>query len=112
MDPTLCGNERKLQVLELEEWRLHDYENTKIYKEKTKRLLDARLKGGKDFQPGEQVLLYNSRLRLFPGKLRSKWLGPYVVTRVFPYGVVEISHPEQGVFKVNGHASNTTLGVW
>ncbi|CAL1411904.1 unnamed protein product [Linum trigynum] len=101
MDPTLCENERKLQVLELEEWRLHAYENTKLYKEKMKRFHDARLKGGKDFQTGEQMLLYNSKLHLFPRKLRSKRSSPFVVTQVLPYGVVEISHLQQGTFKVN-----------
>ncbi|CAL1355360.1 unnamed protein product [Linum trigynum] len=89
---------------------LHAYENTKIYKEKMKSLHDARLKGGKDFQSGEQMLLYNSRLLLFPRKLRSKWSGPYTVNRVFPYKVVEISHLEQGIFKVIGHRLKRYLG--
>ncbi|CAL1381689.1 unnamed protein product [Linum trigynum] len=110
MDPSLCGNERKLQVLELEEWRLQAYENTKIYKERMKHLHDAHLKGGKDFQPGDQVLLDNSRLKLFPRNLGLKWSGPYVITQVFTYGVVEISHPEEGTFKVNGHCLKRYLG--
>jgi len=50
-----------------------------------------------------KVLLYDSKLHLFPGKLRSKWAGPYVVSYVFPYGVVEITDPDTRVnFKVNG----------
>ena len=44
----------------------------------------------KDFVVGQKVLLYNSRLGLMSGKLRSKWIGPFVVTNVFPYGTVEI----------------------
>ena len=53
--------------------------------------------------PGQQVLLFNSRLRLFPGKLKSRWSGPFVVKTVFPHGAVEIfeSDPNQA-FKVNG----------
>ena len=49
------------------------------------------------------MLLFNSRLKLFPGKLRSRWSGPFKVKKVFPYGTIEIKHPEKGTFKVNGH---------
>ena len=57
----------------------------------------------KSFSPGERVLLYNSRLHLFPGKLRSRWSGPYQVRTVYPYGAVEIEDLKDGnVFKVNG----------
>ncbi|XP_057246702.1 uncharacterized protein LOC130589456 [Beta vulgaris subsp. vulgaris] len=53
---------------------------------------------------GKKVLLYNARLKLFPGKLRSRWLGPFVITDIFPHGAVEIKSLESGkVFKVNGH---------
>ena len=44
----------------------------------------------KRFEVGQKVLLYHSRLKLFPGKLRSRWVGPFIVTNVFPHGVVEI----------------------
>ena len=53
------------------------------------------------FEPGQQVMLFNSRLKLFPGKLKSKWSGPFIVVQVFPYGRVEIMHPKKGQFKVN-----------
>src|SRR3954467_2675316 len=57
----------------------------------------------KEFWEGQLVLLYNSRLKLFPGKLRSKWSGPFVVHKVFPYGAVEIKNQANGdIFKVNG----------
>ncbi|MGV8000515.1 hypothetical protein PJP08_29360, partial [Mycobacterium kansasii] len=50
-----------------------------------------------------KVLLYNSRLRLFPEKLRSRWYGPYQVVKVFPHGAIEIQNPKDGnIFKVNG----------
>ena len=58
----------------------------------------------KEFKVGQKVLLYHSRLRLFPGKLRSRWIGPFVVTNVFPHSTVEIqSLVTSKVFKVNGH---------
>jgi hypothetical protein len=45
----------------------------------------------KEFHVGDRVLLYHSRLKLFPGKLRSLWMGSFVVSNVFPYGPVEIT---------------------
>jgi len=56
----------------------------------------------KDFQTGDLVLLFNSRLRLFPGKLRSKWSGPFQVHKVYPYEAVEIFSDKTETFKVNG----------
>ncbi|KAL9357301.1 hypothetical protein Peur_050554 [Populus x canadensis] len=58
----------------------------------------------KTFDVGPKVLLYNSRLHLFPGKLRSRWSGPFIVKHVYPYGACDIENPKNGnVFKVNGH---------
>ena len=56
----------------------------------------------REFKVGQKVLLYNSRLRLFPGKLRSRWSGPFTVTNVYPWGTIEVTHPEKRTFKVNG----------
>ena len=57
----------------------------------------------KTFSPGQKVLLYNSRLHLFPGKLRSRWTGPFIVHYAYPHGAVEIEDPHNGnIFKVNG----------
>ena len=57
----------------------------------------------KSFEPGMKVLLYNSRLHLFPGKLRSRWSGTFIVRSVYFHGAVEIENPKNGdVFKVNG----------
>ena len=75
----------------------------KFYKEKTKKFHDSLIVK-KDFMVGQKVLLYNSRLGLMSGKLRSKWIGPFVVTNVFPYGTIEIkSESTDKSFKVNGH---------
>lgn len=83
------GEHKKLQLQELEEIRNDAYENAMIYKEKTKAFHD-RMISRKEFNVGQKVLLYHSRLRSFPGKLRSRWIGPFVVTNVFPHGAVEI----------------------
>ncbi|KAL0438800.1 UNVERIFIED_CONTAM: Retrovirus-related Pol polyprotein from transposon [Sesamum latifolium] len=86
---TPIGEQRKLQLNELDEIQHHAYENARIFKERTKAWHDARIKL-KDFSEGDKVLLFNSRLKLFSGKLRSKWSGPYIMTNVFPHGAVEL----------------------
>ncbi|XP_023756962.1 uncharacterized protein LOC111905511 [Lactuca sativa] len=94
---------RKLQLQELEELRNDSYENSRIYKERTKIFHDKSITR-KHLEPGHRVLLYHSRLKLFPGKLSSRWIGPLVVLKVFEHGAVEIQSEETGkIFKVNGH---------
>jgi hypothetical protein len=100
-DMKTAGAKRILDLHELEELRLNAYENAKLYKEKTKRWHDKHIVK-RDFKEGDTVLLYNSRLRLFPGKLKSRWNGPYKVSRVFNHGAIEIWSAQTGAFKVNG----------
>ena len=58
----------------------------------------------KTFDAGKKVLLYNSRLHLVPGKLRSRWSGPFIVKHVYLYGAFDIENPKNDdVLKVNGH---------
>ncbi|GJR48001.1 hypothetical protein Tco_1316104 [Tanacetum coccineum] len=78
------------------------YENSLIYKEKTKRIHDDKIKN-RVFNVGDRVLLFNSRLKIFSGKLKSRWSGPFTVVQVFPYGTVELSQNSGPNFKVNGH---------
>ena len=62
---------------------------------------------------GQKVLIYNSRLKLFPGKLKSKWFGPCVVTKVFHYGVLEVHSSENNqTFIVNGHRGKLYIEVY
>ena len=101
-DMLVAGSNRKLQLSELEELRNEAYENSRIYKARTKAFHDAHI-NRKSFEPGKKVWLFNSKLKLFPGKLRSRWDGPYTVTQVWPYGAVEIHNPRNNqTFKVNG----------
>ncbi|XP_057760639.1 uncharacterized protein LOC130981018 [Arachis stenosperma] len=98
-----AGAERKMQLQELENLRLEAYDNSRLYKEKMKVVHDKHIKR-REFRPGESVLLYNSRLRLMPGKLRSRCEGPYKVEKAKPYGVFHLSHPSSSKFiRVNGH---------
>jgi hypothetical protein len=101
MDLLPAGEKRILDLHELEEMRLNAYENARIYKEKTKQIHDKRIMP-REFSAGNLVLLFNSRLRLFPGKLKSRWSGPFRVRTVFPFGTVELENKEGQTFKVNG----------
>jgi hypothetical protein len=94
--------QRKLQLNELEEIRNDAYENSRIYKKRMKAYHDKNIMR-KSFEPPQKVLLYNSRLHLFPGKLKSRWTGPFIVKSVYPYGSVKIENPQIGaIFKDNG----------
>ncbi|GJV58701.1 reverse transcriptase domain-containing protein [Tanacetum coccineum] len=101
-DLKTAGDHRKVQLNELNELRDHAYENSLIYKEKTKRIHDSKIKN-RVFNVGDRVLLFNSRLKIFSGKLKTRWSGPFTVTQVFPYGTVELSQNSGPNFKVNGH---------
>ena len=97
-----AGKQRLLQMNELEELRRESYESSRIYNERLKLFHDKTI-ARKTFEPNQKVLLYSSRLHMFPGKLRYWWTGPFVVKVVYPYGAVEIENPENGKsFKVNG----------
>lgn len=95
-----AGHARKLSLNELDELRREAYESSRIYKKKAfhdKHILR------KTFEPRQKVLLFNSRLKLFPGKLRLRWTGPFEVVHVFPHGAVEIKNVKtEEKFKVNG----------
>ncbi|GJR66706.1 reverse transcriptase domain-containing protein [Tanacetum coccineum] len=101
-DVQTAGDHRKVQLNELNELRDQAYENSLIYKEKTKRIHDAKIKN-RVFNVGDRVLLFNSRLKIFSGKLKSRWSGPFNIVQVFPYGTVELSQNSGPNFKVNGH---------
>ncbi|KAL5562718.1 hypothetical protein UlMin_032465 [Ulmus minor] len=101
-DLTTSGEERKLQLCELEELRDDAYDNAKDLKSRMKAVHDQKILR-KNFEQGNRVFLYDTRLHFHPGKLRSRWKGPYVVKSVFPNGVVEVEDPSDGrVFRVNG----------
>lgn len=57
----------------------------------------------KSFTSGQKVLLYNSHLHLFPGKLYARWSGPLIVRTSYPHRAVKMENPKDGnIFKVNG----------
>nr|GEW87693.1 reverse transcriptase domain-containing protein [Tanacetum cinerariifolium] len=97
-----AGDHQKLQLNELCELRDQAYENFVIYKERTNKFHDFKIKNH-IFNVGDQVLLFDSRLKIFFRKLKTRWSGPFTVTQVFPYGTIELSQPNGPNFKVNGH---------
>ncbi|XP_051136524.1 uncharacterized protein LOC127255175 [Andrographis paniculata] len=97
------GEIRKLQLQEFEEIHNKAFENARINKGNSKEFHDPNILR-KDFNVGQKVLLYPYRLKLFPGKLRSRWIGPFFITNMFPYGAIEIqSLSTKKRFVVNGH---------
>nr|GEW31086.1 reverse transcriptase domain-containing protein [Tanacetum cinerariifolium] len=92
-DLKTVGDHQKLQLNELNELRDQAYENSVIYKERTKKLHDYKIKNC-IFNVGDQVLLFNSRLKIFSRKLKTRWSGLFTITQVFPYGTVELSQPK------------------
>ncbi|KAL4384559.1 hypothetical protein GQ457_15G018420 [Hibiscus cannabinus] len=102
LDAQLAGERRLLELNEMEEFRNQAYDSARLYKERTKKWHDQHFLP-QHFAEGQQVLLYNSRLRLFPGKLKSRWSGPLIVHKLYPNGAVELKAPDSdAIFKVNG----------
>ncbi|GKB88569.1 reverse transcriptase domain-containing protein [Tanacetum coccineum] len=99
-DLKTASDHQKVQLNELNELQDQAYENSLIYKEKTKKIHDSKIKN-RVFNIGDRVLLFNSRLKIFSGKLKTRWTGSFTITQVFPYGTVELSQTDGPNFK--GH---------
>ncbi|GKB05950.1 reverse transcriptase domain-containing protein [Tanacetum coccineum] len=106
MDLTAATKNYFMELNELLELRDGAYENTRIYKERTKRWHDSRLRGDKNFKVGDKVVLFNSKFNMPPGKLKSRWYIPNVVKIVYPYRTVEIIDKNEISFKFNGQRLN------
>ena len=93
--------------------RWNAYESTRLYKDKVNAYHDNKLLK-KEFRPRQQVLMFNSRLKLFSGKLKSKWLGPFTIKEVRSYGAVELVDPHSSTpdksWVVNGQILNLYHG--
>nr|GEZ89333.1 reverse transcriptase domain-containing protein [Tanacetum cinerariifolium] len=101
-DLKTAGDHRKLQLNELSELRDQAYENSLIYKERTKKFHDAKIKN-RIFNVEDQMLLFNSRLKIFSGKLKSRWSGPFTNFEIYPYETAKLTHSDGSNFKVNCH---------
>ena len=94
---------------ELEELRNEAYDNARIYKDKTKKWHGQKILR-REFEAGEQVMLCNSKLKLFPGKLKLNWSGPYIVVASTPFGAVTLKADPGSEFKVNSKRLKNYLG--
>nr|GEZ13789.1 reverse transcriptase domain-containing protein [Tanacetum cinerariifolium] len=104
-----AGDHRKVKLNELNELRDQAYENSLIYKEKTKKIHDFKIKN-RVFNVGDRVLLFNSRLKIFSRKLKTHWTGPFTCAHVFPYGTIELSQADGPNFEVKGHRLKPYFG--
>ena len=103
MDLERAGLKRFIYLNELEELRNDAYLNSKIAKERSKKWHDQMV-ARKNFQQGDKVLVYDSKLHIFPGKLKSRWIGHFTIHKVYPNGPVELLNSnERQTFQVNGH---------
>nr|GEW50874.1 reverse transcriptase domain-containing protein [Tanacetum cinerariifolium] len=93
-------NHRKLQLNELYELQDQAYKNSLIYKERVKKLHDSKIKN-RIFNVDDQILFFNSHLKIFSGKLKTRWSGLFTITEVYPYGNAKLSHADGSNFKVN-----------
>ncbi|XP_070047219.1 uncharacterized protein [Nicotiana tomentosiformis] len=110
LDIEVAGTSRVTELHELDEFRYHAFESTRLYKERMKMMHDKNILE-RSFKPGDMVLLYNSRLRLFLGKLNSRRSGPFRVVEIHPTSAVEIAAKNDSrTFRVNGHRLKHYLG--
>ncbi|XP_070013684.1 uncharacterized protein [Nicotiana sylvestris] len=100
---------RVAHLNELDEFWYHAYKSSSLYKENMK-YLHGKYIWNLQFKEGDLVLLFNSRLRMFPGKLKSKWSGPFEVVGVTPFGALDLKNKNDEVFRVNGHRAKHYLG--
>nr|GEU90891.1 uncharacterized protein [Tanacetum cinerariifolium] len=101
MDLTKARANEFMQINELDELRLDAYESSITYKERKKRWHDKRIITAIESEKGDKVLLFNSRLRLFLGKLKSRWYGPFTVSRTMKGGAIKLFDEEENEFIVN-----------
>ena len=103
IDLIRAGAKRCLDLNEMEELRNDAYINSKVTKQRMKKWHD-QLISNKEFRKGQRVLLYVLRLHIFPRKLKSRRIGPFIIHQVHPNGVVELLNSNStDTFKVNGH---------
>ncbi|GJR30461.1 reverse transcriptase domain-containing protein [Tanacetum coccineum] len=113
MDLTLARKSHLMQLNELAELRDGAYKNTRIYKEQPNKWHDSRLRGDRDFKVSDKVLLYNSRLKMYPRKLKSKWSDLNIIKRVYPYGAIEIIDMDRSFYTATSlEKKSTTLAKY
>ncbi|RVW66955.1 hypothetical protein CK203_064761 [Vitis vinifera] len=134
MDLIRAGEKRYLNLNEMEELRNDAYINSKVAKQRMKKWHD-QLISNKEFQKGQRVLLYDTRLHIFPGKLKSRWIGPFIIHQVeenakklkekigkkseqkqsknrVKTGLCETSQPEENFYEKSTLLPNHSATLW
>ncbi|XP_070035228.1 uncharacterized protein [Nicotiana tomentosiformis] len=109
LDWNAATNFRIVHLNELDKFRYHAYASSSLYKERMRYLHDKYI-WNEEFKTGDLVLLFNSRLRRFPGKQKSKLSGPFEIVGVTPFGALDLNNKSNKVFQVNGHLVKHYLG--
>ncbi|GJW76679.1 hypothetical protein Tco_0138361 [Tanacetum coccineum] len=81
--------------------RLDAYESSIFYKDRTKMWHDKQIKAPTKYEKGDKALLFNSRPRLFPGNLKSRWYGPFAVSKDMKNEAIELYDEDGNEFIVN-----------
>ncbi|XP_070050874.1 uncharacterized protein [Nicotiana tomentosiformis] len=102
LDWDIAANLRVAHLNKLDEFWYRAYTSSSLYKQKMKYLHDKYI-WNKEFKVCDLVLLFNSRLRMFPGKLKPKWSGPFAIVGVTPFGALDLKNKNSEVFRANGH---------
>lgn len=111
LDSEAVETSRVTELHELDEFRYHAFESTRLYKERMKMIHDRSIIE-QNIKLGDTVLLHNSCLRLFLGKLKSRWSEHFCVVEIHPTSGVEIAvSNESRIFKVNGHRLKHYVGL-
>ena len=96
---------------DLEELQNEAFENSRLAKLRMKELHDWYIVR-KSFHEGQNILMYDSRLHLFPGKLKSRWTRPFVIRSISAFGAIEIKNLDSGQrLTVNEHRLKPYQGI-
>nr|XP_009770836.1 PREDICTED: uncharacterized protein LOC104221457 [Nicotiana sylvestris] len=96
----VAANLRVEQLNVPDEFRFHAYSSSSLYKDKMKNLHDKYIQN-KEFKEGDFVLIFNSRLQMFLGKVKLKWSGPFEVVHVTPFGALDLKTNNGEIIRVN-----------
>ncbi|XP_028800458.1 uncharacterized protein LOC114755751 [Neltuma alba] len=98
-----ASKEKLFQLQEIEELRREAYDNSRMYKEKYKAIHDSSILR-RSFKLGDKVLKFKARFKFGDRKLKERWNGPYIITKVLGYGAFELKDEKNGTTHLaNGH---------
>ncbi|XP_070028793.1 uncharacterized protein [Nicotiana sylvestris] len=111
LDIEVAGTSRVKKLHEPDEFHYHAFESTRLYMERMNMMHDKNILE-RSFKHGDVVLLYNSRLKLFPGKLKSRWSGQFRVVEMHSTGAIDIASEDGSrKFNVNGKRQKHYQGM-